>query len=155
MIFYYAGIGFAMLTTVVAVFETSTTINKKQFINKTIAVDEEKIILQKQNDKVFLQMLNDIKGKSLGVGQEICQNIKNGFTDSSNPNSYILVNYASLNNYDIGIPSYSDHVRLKNGCQFIKDSHRVIIVPYTDELNSYKLYSCLIDIEPKCDFELY
>ena len=31
MILFYAGIGFAMLTTVVAVFETSTTINKKQF----------------------------------------------------------------------------------------------------------------------------
>lgn len=155
MIFFYAGLGFAMLTSVVAVFETSTILNKKQFINKTISLDAEEILLQKQNDKIFLQMLNDIKGNNLGIGKEICQNIKNAFTDSSDPLNYILVNYISLNNYDLGIPSYSDHARLKNGCEFIKDSHRVIIVPTNNEPKSYKLYSCLINIEPKCSFEFY
>ena len=31
MIFFYVGLGFAMMTTVVAIFETSTTINKNQY----------------------------------------------------------------------------------------------------------------------------
>jgi len=155
MIFFYAGIGFAMLTTVVALFEVSTTINKKQFINNSISIDNEKIILQKQNDKIFLQLLSDIKGIPLGVGQEICQNIKSGITNTSNPNYYILKNYTSLINYSSGIQSYSTHVRLKNGCELIQDSHRVIIVPNTIETNAYNLYSCLTNIEPTCSFELY
>ncbi len=155
MIFFYAGIGFAMLTTVVGLFEISTNINKKQFINKSILLENEKILLQKQNDKIFLQMLTDLKGKPLGLGQEICQNIKSGITDASNPNHYILNNYTSLINYNSGIQTFSTHVRIENGCELIQDSHRVIIVPNSLETNSYNLYSCLINIEPKCSFELY
>ena len=155
MIFFYAGLGFAMLTTVVALFETSTSINKKQFINKVVPQGEEKILIQKQNDKVFLQMLNDLQGKSLGMGNEICQNIINGFTDTSDPNHYILKNYVSLSNYSAGIPSLSDHARLKNGCELINDSHRVIVVPSNVETYKYNLFSCIIDVEPKCSFEFY
>tara|TARA_B100000579_G_scaffold183545_1_gene149537 strand:- start:208 stop:675 length:468 start_codon:yes stop_codon:yes gene_type:complete len=155
MIFFYAGIGFAMLTTVVALFETSTTINKKQFINKSITSDNEKILIQKQNDKIFIQMLDDMKGKSLGLGQEICQNIKSGITDPSNQNHYILTNYTNLNDYSLGIQSYSNHARIKNGCELVKNSHRVIIVPSPIQANTYNLFSCVISIEPKCSFEFY
>ena len=155
MIFFYVGIGFAMLTTVVALFETSTIINKKQFMNESITSDNEKILIQKQNDKIFLQMLDDMEGKSLGTGQEICQNIKAGITDPWNQYHYILKNYTNLNAYNLGIQSYSNHIRLKNGCQLVQNSHRVIIVPNPMEGNTYNLYSCVINIEPKCTFEFY
>tara|TARA_Y100001968_G_C19420612_1_gene751559 strand:+ start:545 stop:1015 length:471 start_codon:yes stop_codon:yes gene_type:complete len=154
MLFFYVGLGVAMMTTVVAIFETSTTINKNQYTTRQKQTDIEKVIVQKQNDKKFLQMLDDIKGVSLGSGQLICQNLKNGYSDELDSNHSILSNYAILNIYKSGIPSYSTHSRLKNGCDLINGFHRVIIVPNSNKDNTYKLYSCIIDLEPKCPFEL-
>ena len=90
MIFFYIGLGFAMMTTVASIFQTSVIINKNQFTNISKSVDPDKVIIQKQNDKKFLQMLLDLKGTSLGSGQSICQNIRNGFTDELDPNYPIL-----------------------------------------------------------------
>ncbi len=154
MIFFYVGLGIAMMTTVVAIFETSTTLNKNQYSTKSKSSDPDKTILQKQNDKKFLQMLNDLKGKSLGSGNAICQNIKNGFESSLDTNYSILSNYSILNNYNPGIPSYTSNIRLKNGCNLANGFHRVVIAPSRNESNTYNLYSCIIDIEPKCPFEL-
>tara|TARA_B100000579_G_scaffold388847_1_gene362269 strand:- start:148 stop:618 length:471 start_codon:yes stop_codon:yes gene_type:complete len=154
MIFFYVGIGLAMMTTVISIFETSTTINKNQYLTRGISIDSEKSIIRKQNDKKFLQMLNDIKGISLDSGEQICQNLKSGFTDKLDSNHAILSNYSILNNYNPGIPSYTSHSRLKNGCDLVNNSHRVIIVPSSIESNTYNLYSCIIDVEPKCSFEL-
>jgi len=155
MLFFYVGLGFAMITTVVAIFQTSTTISKTHYVNKSEVKDSDKILLQKQNDKKFLEMLNDIKGISLGSGEQICQNIKNGFTNELDTNYSILSNYSVLNSYNTGIKSYSSHNRIKNGCNLINGSHRVVIVPSSTEVNSYNLYSCIVDIDPKCSFELY
>ncbi len=154
MIFFYVGLGAAMITTVVAIFETSTTLNKNQYTERTKSIDEDKRIFQNQNDKKFLQLLDDINGRSIGTGQLICENIKNGFTDELDPNYSILSNYSILNNYKKGISSYTSHVRLKNGCDLVNGFHRVIIVPSSIKNNNYNLYSCIIDIEPKCSFEL-
>ena len=98
-------------------------------------------------------MLNDIKGTSLGTGQLICQNIKNGLTNELDTNYSILSKYSVLNNYISGVPSYASHSRLKDGCDLINGFHRVVIVPSSIESNTYNLYSCIIDVEPKCQFE--
>ena len=104
MIFFYVGIGFAMLTSVVAIFETSTTITKNQSLTETTnSIQEDKLILKKQNDIIFLKMLDDLKGLSLGSGDEICQNIKDGFANQSNSNHSILSNYSVLNNFNYGM----------------------------------------------------
>ena len=154
MIFFYVGLGLAMMTTVVAILETSTTLNKNQYTNRSNSMDPYKLIEQRQNDKKFLQMLDDLKGQSLGTGDSICQNIKNGLTDELDSNYSILSNYSFLNNYNYGIPSYSTNARLENGCNLVKGFHRVIIVPSSNESNTYSLYSCIIDVEPKCSFEM-
>ncbi len=153
MLFFYVGLGLAMMTTVVSIFETSTTINKNQHTIKSKAIDSDKLIIQRQNDKEFLKLLKDIKGISLGSGDLICQNIKNGFVDELNTNYSILSKYSHLNSYNSGIPSYSTHVRFKNSCNLINNYHRVIISPSLLESNTYNLYSCIIDVEPKCPFE--
>ena len=156
MMFFYVGIGFAMLTSVVAIFELSTTITKNQTLTDTTeSMPEDKLLIKKQNDKIFLKILDDLKGVSLGSGDQICQNIKNGSTNESNTNYSILSNYSILNNYNYGVPFTSAHPRLNNGCNLIYDSHRIIIVPSSLENNHYNLYSCNIDIEPKCTFEIY
>ncbi len=154
MIFLYAGLGFAMLTTVIAIFETSTLLSNRGFIDTSKTIDQEITLLKKQNDKLFLQLLEDLEGRPLGLGNEICQNIKNGFVDESNPNYSKLSKYSILNSYNSAIQSDSVHSRLKNGCELVKDSHRIIIVPSSKESNKFNYYSCIIDINPKCSFEL-
>ncbi len=154
MIFFYVGLGIAMMTTVVSIFETTTNIYKNQYSNKSKAKNTDKIIFQKQNDKKFLQLLNDLKGTSIGTGDLICENIKNGFVDQLNSNYSIISNYSSLNTYNKGISSYSTNSRLVNGCNLVNGFHRVVITPSTIENNTYNLYSCIIDIDPKCTFEL-
>ena len=154
MLFFYVGIGMAMMTTVVAIFETSIIIKKNQYTNKSKPINFEKVIFQKQNDKKFLQLLNDIKGRSLGSGQIICQNIKKGFSDELDPNYPILSKYSILNTYSNGIPSYTSQIRLKSGCDLINGFHRVVIVPSSSENNTYNLYSCILEEEPTCPFEL-
>ena len=100
-------------------------------------------------------MLNDIKGISLGSGEDICQNIKNGMVDELDSNYSVLSNYSILNSYNTGLASYYSHPRLQNGCNLTYGSHRVVIAPSSSEINSYNLFSCIIEIEPKCNFELY
>ena len=153
MLFFYVGLGLAMMTTVIAIFETSTTISKNKYTIKNRSIDADKIIIKKQNDKKFLQMLSDIKGTSLGSGRLICQNIKNGLTNELDSNYSILSKYSMLNSYNAGIPSYASHSRLKDGCDLINGNHRVVIVPSSIETNTYNLYSCIINVEPKCQFE--
>ena len=154
--FFYVGLGFAMMTSIVSIFEVSTTIRKNHHLTDTsISRQEDKLLIKNQNDKIFLKMLGDLKGISLGSGEEICQNIKDGLTNVSNTNYSILSNYSILNNYSYGVTSSSTHPRLNNGCSLIYDSHRIIIVPSSLENNHYNLYSCNIDIEPKCTFEIY
>ena len=154
MLFFYVGLGLAMMTTVISIFETSTTISKNQNTIKSKAIDSDKLILQRQNDKEFLQLLNDIKGISLGSGDLICQNIKNGFVDELDTNYSILSKYSHLNSYKSGIPSYSSHIRFQNSCNLINNYHRVVIAPSLLQSNTYNLYSCIIDLDPKCPFEV-
>ena len=153
MIFFYVGLGIAMMTSVVSIFETSTNISKNHYTIRRKTIDSNKVIFKKQNDKKFLQLLSDIKGTSLGSGKLICQNLKNGFANELDSNYSILSKYSILNIYNSGIPSYASHSRLKDGCDLINGPHRVVIVPSSIESNTYNLYSCIIDVEPKCQFE--
>ena len=109
MIFFYVGLGIAMMTSVVSIFETSTNISKNHYTIRKKTIDANKAIFKKQNDKKFLQLLSDIKGTSLGSGQLICQNLKNGFANELDANYSILSNYSMLNSYNSGIPSYASH----------------------------------------------
>ncbi len=154
MLFFYVGIGIAMMTSVISIFEISTAISKNQYTIKTKSINSNELFFQKENDKKFLQMLNDIKGISLGSGPIICQNIKNGFTDELDDNYSILSNYSILDSYSSGVDSYSSHTKLTNGCNLVNGYHRVVIVPSLTETNTYNLYSCLIKVEPKCTFEM-
>ena len=154
MIFFYIGIGLAMMTSVLSIFEIATAINKNTFTVRNNPEDSNKLFFQKENDKKFLRMLNDIRGIDLGSGGQICQNLKNGFSDELDDNYSILSNYSILDIYNSGIPSYSTHPRLINGCDLVNGYHRVVIVPSSSETNTYNLYSCITTVDPKCTFEM-
>ncbi len=153
MLFFYVGLGFAMFTTVVQIFEISTTISKQSSVNKPKTIDTEKLLHKRQYDKRFLQLLNDIKGNSLGEGSNICVNIKNGITDQLDSNYSILSKYSDLSSYNSSFTLSSNHIRFQNGCALSNSSHRVIITPSSIESNSYYFHSCIISIQPECSFE--
>ena len=154
MIFFYVGIGFAMMTSIISNFQIATTINKNQYTIRNNTVNSSKLFFQKENDKKFLQMLNDIKGIPLGSGKQICEKLKDGFSDELDDNYSILSNYSILGSYNSGIPSYSTQPRLINGCNLVNGYHRVVIVPSLNENNTYNLYSCILAVEPLCTFEM-
>ena len=154
MLFFYVGLGLAMFSIVIKVFEVSSSISKQSYINKAKVLSIDKVLIRNQNDKIFLQLLNGMEGISMGTGKDICLNIKNGITDESNPSYSILSKYSALNSYSVGNFVYSSHPKLSDGCSFNSGSHRVIVVPKKHNPNQYSIYSCIISIEPKCRFEI-
>ena len=54
-----------MLSTVVAIFDTSTTLVNSYYNNKSKFIDSNKVFIQKQNDKLFLNLLSDLNGKTI------------------------------------------------------------------------------------------
>ena len=141
-----------MFTSVMAILQTSAVINKNQFIDITRQVDNDKILIQKQNDKIFIQLLSESNLSSLGSGKEICNNLKNGFTDKSDPNYLLFTKYLVLNSYK-KVDVNSLHSRFINGCAMNMNSHRVVIVPSSNIDMKYNIFSCIIDSDYQCGFE--
>jgi len=152
MLYFYIGVGLAMFTVVIKVFEISTTISKQSYLNKTNDLDINNLLIKNENDKTFLKLLKDINGTQLGLNKEICTNIKNGINNESDPNYSILSKYTALNSYNIDNNFYSSHPRLVDGCGLTTDSHRLLIVPINNQVK-YSLYSCILDFETSCSFE--
>tara|TARA_Y100001968_G_C19425848_1_gene754323 strand:- start:1275 stop:1745 length:471 start_codon:yes stop_codon:yes gene_type:complete len=153
MLFFYIGLGLSMFTTVVQIFEISTTISKQSYINKPKTSDSYEVLIKRQNDRRFLKLLNDIEGNSLGVGSNICVNIKKGITDELDSNYAILSKYSELSSYNTSIPLSSTHPRFHDGCALSNNSHRVLITPSLFKPNTYTIYSCIMDVQPECSFE--
>ena len=151
MIYFYVGLGIAMLTGIISVFEMATTITRQQMNNRPPKYDDNERIVQKQNDRRFLQLLNE-STESLGEGNELCLNIKEGMSNINNSNFSLLSKYNDLLDFNPGIPIYSSHSSFINGCDLNKGKHRLIIVPNNDISIKYSLYSCLT-ISSKCKFE--
>ena len=151
MIYFYVGLGIAMLTGIISVFEMATTITRQQMNNRPPKYDDNERIVQKQNDRRFLQLLNE-STESMGEGNELCLNIKDGMSNINNSNFSLLSKYNDLLDFNPGIPISSSHSSFINGCDLNKGKHRLIIVPNNDISIKYSLYSCLT-ISSKCKFE--
>ena len=152
MIFFYTGIGFAMFTSVLAILQTSALLNKNHFLDKSNQKDTDKILIQKQHDTKFIQLLSEQNLSSLGKGQDICANLKKGFTDISDPNYSIFNKYLILNSYN-QIEVNSLNTRLSKGCGMNNKNHRVIIVPSSNKDMKYNIFSCIIESDSYCSFE--
>ena len=151
MIYFYFGLGIAMLAGITGLFELATTITKQQIYTQTTNINNNELLQKKQNDRRFLQLLNETL-ESLGEGNNLCSNIKDGMTNIDNENFTILSNYSDLIDYEAGIPLTSMHTDLLNGCDLNNGKHRLIIVPSNQDSINYKLYSCLT-VSSKCKFE--
>ena len=151
MIYFYVGLGIAMLTGIIGIFEMATTITRQQINSRPPKINEDERIVQKQNDRRFLQLLNE-STEPLGEGNALCLNIKDGISNINNSNYSLLSKYNDLLDFNPGIPISSSHSSFIKGCDLNKGKHRLIIVPNNDISMKYSLYSCLT-ISSKCKFE--
>ena len=151
MIYFYIGLGFSMIAGITSLFELATTITKQQIFNESYNLNNNELLVKKQNDRRFLKLLLESTG-SLGSGNNLCSNIKDGMTNIDNPSFSILSKYNDLIDFNPGIPVSSSHTNFLNGCDLNKGKHRVIIVPSNQNTIQYNLYSCLT-LNSKCNFE--
>ena len=95
MLYFYVGLGIAMLTGIISLFEIATTLTKQQILSRPPKYDENELIIKKQNDKRFLQLLNE-PIESLGVGNQLCLNIKYGISNINNDNYSVFSKYNDI-----------------------------------------------------------
>ena len=164
MLAFYLALGFAMYTAILGIFELSLSISNQRFMNKAKLLNSQDITLQKNNDKVFLSLLKSIQEVNLDYDfgyeditqqEDICLDI-NYSMNNEDGKYFSILNQSEYNivySYNPANYSYSSHPRLQNSCSLINDLHRIVINEdsNTDE---YTYYSCIINIDPICRFEL-
>jgi len=144
MTYLYAGLGIAMLTAVMAMFQIAMGLSQQQMVSKPPRDAYLKSVWQ-SNDQQFLRLVKTMDS-GWGAGPTLCDKIRQTIAASST--------YSSLSDYGPGLVSPSSHPRLMGACALANGSHRVLIAPTPAGATGYRLYSCLIkagDVE--CGFE--
>lgn len=147
MTYLYAGLGIAMFTAIVAMFEMAGSLTDQQMFSKP-ANDPyfDPLASWQYHDKRFLKMVNAMDG-SWGSGVALCQKIVEQMS-IGNP-------YEDLKDYRAGVAVASPHPRLRGACDFNKGEHRVLIVSApAGSIKSHLMYSCLLRGGAQCPFEL-
>ena len=165
MLSFYLVLGFAMYTAILGIFEMSLSISNQRFINKSKLLNSDQIIIQKNNDKIFLNLLEsiqeynlvyDFEDENIKKQNDICLDIHYSLNYEDGIYSSILSRseYNTINSYNPGVNSYSTHSRFINSCSLVSDSHRVVIYDDDSNTDEYSYYSCILDMDPICRFEL-
>ena len=144
MTYLYAGLGIAMLTAVMAMFQIAMGLTQQQIVSKPPQDTYLKSVWQ-SNDQQFLRLIKTMDS-GWGTGATLCDKIRQTIATTST--------YSSLSDYGSGLVSSSSHPRLTGACALANGSHRILIAPPPAGAMGYRLYSCLItggDVE--CGFE--
>ncbi|PYE01077.1 hypothetical protein [Prochlorococcus marinus] len=165
MLFFYVGLGFAMYTATLGIFEMSLAISKQRFMSNTNILNPQDINTKKNNDKVFLSLIeslkdfnssSDLDDLEINLQDDICLDISYSMLNENGKYSSILnsPDYTDISSYNPGIKSYSTHSKFINSCSLVNNFHRVIISYDNSNIDEYSYYSCIIDMDPICRFEL-
>jgi len=144
MTYLYAGLGIAMLTAVMAMFQIAMGLTQQQIVSKPPQDTYLKSVWQ-SNDQQFLRLIKTMDS-GWGTGSTLCDKIRQTIATTSM--------YSSLSDYGPGLVSSSSHPRLMGACALANGGHRVLIAPAPAGATGYRLYSCLVkagDVE--CGFE--
>lgn len=139
MIYLYAGMGVAMLTAIMAMFEMANGLTGQQMFSRP----PKDVYLQSVHqtyDQSFLRLIEsmDTSWNCPMIRQEI----------ESNPL------FSNIKSYRDGLPSESTHQLLMGSCVFSNGNHRVLISPLPQgSTKSHRLFSCLLVDEVMCSFE--
>ena len=166
MIYFYAGLGAAMLTGIMVLFEVGLALTGQSLVDEQSELEGYQDVV-KSSDRLFQKMLTDPQDlQAIGTGRygsDLCRQIIcriQGINCRSG--NVISPLYAGLQRYStpkympsIGVWSSSCalEVELDGG----KRIHRLLIRPSRNRLDlGYELYSCMIERnmpDPRCMFE--
>jgi len=153
MTYLYAGLGIAMLTAVMAMFQIAMGLTQQRIVSKppqdTYVKPDWKF-----NDRQFLRLINAMNAGS--VPASTCDKIKD-VIDKDKQKLPDDQEFSDLYAYDDqGLVISSSHFRLTGACALAlpNGNHRVLIAPAPAGAKGYRLFSCLItDSYGQCGFE--
>lgn len=143
MTYLYAGMGLAMLTAIMAMFQISSGLTKQQIFSRP-PVDSYLKSVWQSNDQQFLRLIETMDS-SWGSSSTLCEKILQAVGPGST--------YPNLSNYVKGLETANGHPRLSGACVLGQGPHRVLVVPSTFGGRSHRLYSCVLTKGVSCDFE--
>jgi len=150
MTYLYAGLGIAMLTAVMAMFQVAMGLTQQQIVSQPREDSYLNSELQ-SNDRQFLRLINVINAGS-GPGST-CDKIKD-VIDKDKQKLPRDQDFYNLYAYGQGLVISSSHFRLNGACALPNGSHRVLIAPAPSGATGYRLFSCLITgSDDQCGFE--
>ena len=172
MTYFYALLGFGMFASIFSLLQISTSIiNQQRYFNPTSFNYE---LNHKLLDKEMLSLLNSTEFNqisSLGIGNQLCIDIKNNSIISNPSNPPLLYDkyHNYLNNYNTDLNFLIDNNGILNSklfykfidaCAFTRSGsiqHRIIIDPPDTTTNDYRMFSCILDpklnTNNRCIFE--
>ena len=144
MVYLYAGLGVAMLTGIMAVFEMGLALTGQSLIPSTIDVYFGDPVV-KAMDQNMLRLLKDPDQVKPGLeGSTLCNRVIDEYQSTFSGGSSLVVDTTSpLNANWLG------------ACVMSNKEHRILIVPGVSSASiPYSFYSCiLVNSEDQCSFE--
>lgn len=139
MIYLYAGMGVAMLTAIMAMFEMANGLTGQQMFARP-PKDAYLQSIHQTYDKSFLRLIESMDTSTT------CSTMRSEL--ENNPV------FSDIQPYRAGLPSESTHQFLSGSCVFSNGNHRVLISPLPQRsTKSHGLFSCLLMDEVLCSFE--
>ena len=143
MTYLYAGLGIAMISGIAAMMQVGTNINSliplsvlklDNYSNSSLAGYDRQIM-----KILYSQTVPD---------SDICNYVKNSISSPKYEDGEVFVS--------TGTQSPSTHTIFSENCALINKSnkHRVIITNSSNESYKYKMFSCYLESEPFCSFEI-
>ena len=166
MIYFYAGLGAAMLTGIMALFEVGMALRGQSLLDDRSGLDTYQDVVNSA-DQLFLRMLTESSDlKALGSGRyqyDLCQQILCRIHGMGclNGNRKALL-YAELQSYDIASSTPSTGI-WSSSCALERDlgkgetTHRLLVLPNRERIDfGYELYTCILEansLDQRCLFE--
>ena len=150
MVYLYAGLGVAMLTGIMAIFEMGLALTGNSLLPSLPDLYSESGKV-KEEDFLMLKLLvkaDDLDPPISGIGKSLCEQILSAYSRSYVPpggvNPWLM---------DARMPVLAGP--WSGSCQMNRLSHRIIVRPNSITAGSpYELYSCLLKEEKDlCSFE--
>lgn len=157
MTYLYAGLGIAMLTAIMAMFEISQGITRQQIFSSP-PPDPYRQSSFKAVDKALLSLIAapspiGLRDSAL-TGVALCGELT-GLADPKSING-VLRNHANLYPALNGYQFYPSDLAIESfvqGCVAASGSHRVYVVPSKDGPYPYSIFSCVLANDSQCAFE--
>ena len=143
MVYLYAGLGIAMISGIAAMMQIGNNVNN--FTN--ISSLKNNSYASSSLPKLDREIMKNLYTQSV-PNSDICDYLKNKISSPSYENGEIFKSTS--------LQTPSRNVLFSQACALVSknDKHRVIIIPKTNGNYKYGFYSCLIENEPYCKFEI-